>query len=124
MRALKISTIIITLLFFVTASSPAEKISCKKYSGTYEDYTFTISFFSNGKMLIAVDSKNRSGFFSSPGSYMIKGSRLDFFYKGLSRSIYFENDRILASFYSFNLAEDYENKIVLTEDKSYPATCR
>ncbi len=119
MKAIKISTIIIGFLFFTHLAMPAEKIYCKKYSGTYQGYNLTVSFSQNGKMIIEVEQQNGGGYFSTPGSYMIKNSRIDFFYRGLNRTLYIEKDRITASPYTFSIDEDFKTKIVLIEDKSF-----
>ena len=118
MRAIKISTTIICLLFFIQLLPAAEKIICKNYKGTSGEFNFELTFTDNGKMMIGVDSKNGQGFFAVPGSYSIKNSEITFFYKGLSRTFYMEKDYIKASFYSFGISEELENKIILKETKS------
>jgi len=102
----------------------AERIYCKKYSTVYKDYKLSILFSQNGKMLISVEDNNNGGYFSSPGNYIIKETKIDFFYRGLSRTIYLKDDQITASPYSFNIDEDYKTKIVLTEDKSFSSSCK
>ena len=123
MKAIKISTIIIGIIFLTSLSLHAEKIHCKKYSGRYNDYNLTISFSKNGKMLIEVEEKDGGGYFSTPGGYVIKDKRIDFFYRGLNRTVYLENDQMMASPYTFSLNEDYKTIIILMEDKSFPSSC-
>ena len=122
MKTFKISTILITLLFFANSIDAAEKIICKKYTGTYKEFSLAISFSQNGKMLIEVEEKEGGGYFSTPGSYKVRENRVDFFYKGLSRIFFIGKDSITASPYTFSIEDDYETEIVLTEDKSY--TCK
>ncbi len=123
MKLFKISTIIFAFIIFISPAYSAEKISCKKYTGKYNDYTIEISFFDNGKMLISVNSSN-SGYFVSPGSYTIKDSQIHFYYKGLQRTMVLKVDKILVSLYSLAIEEDLENKIILSEDKSFPDSCK
>ncbi|HNX23710.1 MAG TPA: hypothetical protein PKG60_06650 [Spirochaetota bacterium] len=124
MKAVKISTIIISLLFFINLSLSAEKIRCKKYSGTYNECKLTVTFSQNGKMLVEVEEKNGGGYFSTPGSYTLKDSTINFFYRGLSRTLHIENDRITATPYTFSIDEDYKTLIVLIEDKIFSSSCK
>jgi len=124
MKPLKISTIIIGILFFTQLPTYAERIYCKKYSGSYMDYNLTIIFSKNGKMLIEVEQKSGGGYFSTPGSYTIKNKRVDFFYRGLTRSIFFEEEGITATPYTFSISEDYQSSIELKEDKAFPSLCK
>lgn len=124
MKAIKIAIILFALVFFTRIALPADKIYCKKYTGTYKEFELTIMFAQNGKMLIEVNDKNYGGYFSTPGSYSIKNTRIDFFYRGLNRSIFIEKDQITASPYTFSIDEDYKTEIIMKEDKSYPATCK
>jgi len=123
MRILKISTIIFFSLIFISLAESADKISCKKYAGNYLDYSIDVTFFNNGKMLISVNSSN-SGYYLSPGSYILKNSEIQFYYKGLKRFVVLKGDKILASLYSFAIEDDLENKIILSEDKSFPGSCK
>ncbi len=122
MKTFKISTILITLLLLADITDAAEKIICKKYTGTYKDYMLAISFSQKGKMLIEVEEKEGGGFFSTPGSYKVTENRVDFFYKGLSRIFFIGKESITASPYTFSIDDDYKTEIVLAEDKSY--TCK
>ena len=124
MRVVKISTIIISFIFFINVSIAAEKIYCRKFSAVYKEYTISVLFSQNGKMVISVDDKDSGGYFSTPGSYLIKDSKVDFFYRGLSRTIHLKNDSITATPYTFNIEDDYRTEIVLHEDKSYSSSCK
>ncbi len=105
-------------------SFAVEKITCRKFTGKYGDYNFSILFSGNGKMLIEVEEKEGGGYFSTPGSYSINNSKIDFFYRGLGRTIYIENDHLKASPYTFSINEDYKTVIILQEDKAYPPACK
>lgn len=124
MKAYKISTIIICIMLFIQLPVSADRIYCKKYTGTYKVYTFTILFSQNGKMLIEVDDKNGGGYFSTPGSYTVKNSKIDFFYRGLNRTVYIDNGRLTATPYTFSVDEDFKTVIVLTEDMTYSSSCK
>lgn len=124
MKTIKIATILLGIVLFAQAVPAADKIFCKKYTGVYRDYEFTISFSPNGKMLIEVNDKNNGGYFSTPGSYSIKGTRIDFFYRGLNRSIFIGKEKITATPYTFNINDDYKTEIVMKEDTSYSASCK
>lgn len=124
MKIYKISTIIICILCFINLSLAVEKINCRKFSGKYGEYNLSISFSKNGKMLIEVEEKEGGGYFSTPGSYKIKDSKIDFFYRGLGRTVYIENDQLKATPYSFSIGEDYKTIIVLKEDKNFISVCK
>lgn len=124
MKAFKISTIIIPLLFFILLPLSAEKIYCKKYSGIYKNYTINIIFSQNGKMLIEVEQDNGGGYFSTPGSYSFKNSKIDYIYKGLMRTINLEKDGLSATPYTFDIEEDHKTAITLIEDKFFTSTCK
>jgi len=123
MRVYKISTIIISLLFFVSLSIAADKIYCKKYSGVYKNYNIVIQFSKYGKMIVDVQEKESGGYFSMPGSYAIKDTKIDFFYKGLLRTVIIEKESITATPYTFSIEEDLKTIIILKEDKSFPDLC-
>lgn len=124
MKAVKLSTIIICFLFFITLPLASENIICKKYTGTYKDYQCTVTFSQKGKMLIEVDDRNGGGYFSTPGSYIVKNKKIDFFFRGLNRTLYIDKDRLTASPYTFSIDEDYKTEIVLLEDIQYSKSCK
>lgn len=124
MKAIKISTTIICLVFFILSPLGAEQLYCKKYSGISGDYTLSLSFSKKGKMLISVNSKKGQGFYSSPGSYKISDGKMAFFHKGLYRTMYIHGNIIKASLYSFGINDDHKNTITLREDNSPPSSCR
>lgn len=124
MKAIKISTIIIGFLFFAQMAPAVEKIYCKKYTGKYKEYILTVTFTQNGKLLIEVEEDNGGGYFSTPGSYKIKNSRVDFFYRGLNRSVFIEKDSITATPYTFSIGEDYKTTITLKEDSAFSSACK
>jgi len=124
MNTFKISTIIISLLFFINLPLTAEKIYCKKYTGTFKDYKLSVMFSQNGKMLTEVEDNNGGGYFSTPGSYTYKNSKIDYIYKGLMRTIYIEKDILKATPFTFDIEEDYKTEILLIEDKSYTSVCK
>jgi hypothetical protein len=124
MKAIKISTIFILLILFAQQASLAEKIYCKKYTGSYKDYILAVTFTQNGKLFIEVEENKGGGYFSTPGSYTIKNSRVDFFYRGLNRSIFLEKGSISATPYTFSINDDYKTPVILKEDTTFPATCK
>ncbi len=124
MKAIKISTTIICLVFFILSPLGAEKLYCKKYSGTSGDYTMSLSFSKRGKMLISVNSNKGQGFYSSPGSYSFSDGKISFFHKGLYRTMYIHGNIIKASLYSFGINDDHKNTITLKSDKSASESCR
>lgn len=81
-------------------------------------------FSQNGKMLIEVDDKSGGGYFSTPGSYSVKDSKIDFFYRGLNRTLYIDKGNLTATPYTFSIEEDFKTPITLTEDKTYTGSCR
>ena len=125
MKAIKISTIIIICFIFLTnISQSADKIFCKKYSGTYQNYKLSVSFTKNGKMLVEVEENEGGGYFSAPGSYSIKDSKINFFYRGLNRTLLLSKESITACPYAFSINDDYKTIITLVEDKTFSSNCK
>lgn len=124
MNIVKISSIIILIFCFLYPAQASEKINCRKFAGSYGDYLITVTFSKIGKMLISVEEKDSGGYFSTPGSYSVKDSQIDFFYRGLNRTMYIENGKIKGTPYTFSISDEYKVEITLKEDKSFPSNCR